>query len=87
MEELHPEGEEMTEVKVAELTTGEVKYYKVLQRMKQDIEKKIIKTDGFRRAFWDELTANHHLRGGNHYVVGNKIYKQELDEEPRRKHA
>ena len=68
----------MKEVKVSTLTKEEAKRLKELNKMKKDIDLAIIQFNSAQTAFWKEVISEHSLLVGNHYIVGNSIYKQEI---------
>ena len=68
----------MKEVKVATLTKEETKRFKELNKMKRDIDLAIAQFSSAQSAFWKEVISEHSLLAGNHYIVINTIYKQEI---------
>ena len=69
----------MKEIKVATLTKEEIKELRNLTKLKERIETIIAQACSAKAALWKKIGAEHNLISGDHYIVGNSIYRQEVE--------
>ena len=69
----------MKEIKVATITKEEIKESNELRKMETKIKTLIAQATSAHFAFWAKLATEHNLPSGNHYIVGNSIYIQDIE--------
>ena len=69
----------MKEIKVATLTDEEIKGLREISKKKEKIETMIAQVLSAKAALWKKIGTEHNLISGDHYIVGDSIYRQEVE--------
>ena len=71
----------MKEIKVGTLTREEKEVLKEIRAIEEKVGTLISKHNSAYQALWKTIRFNHSIFEGNHYIVGNSIYRQDIANE------